>query len=177
MVACETLNVRATSACASPAARRCSASWRWCGVILRGRPNRTPRSLARFRPSPVRARISSRSNSAKPPRTVSISRPCAVVVSAHVSLSERKPAPRFPISSSTLSRARDDENITWFETADHLGKLRPVGLGARYLLFEHLGAAGGHQLGILGGQVLISGRYADISEKRHDFTLHFDNFR
>src|SRR6516165_12770404 len=41
--------------------RRCSASWRWCGVILRGRPNRTPRSLARLRPSPVLARISSRS--------------------------------------------------------------------------------------------------------------------
>src|SRR5262249_39697930 len=61
MVACETLNVRATSACASPAMRRCSASWRWCGVILRGRPNRTPRSLARLRPSPVLARISSRS--------------------------------------------------------------------------------------------------------------------
>src|SRR6516162_11964923 len=41
--------------------RRCSASWRWCGVILRGRPNRTPRSVARLRPSPVLARISSRS--------------------------------------------------------------------------------------------------------------------
>src|SRR5262249_54525431 len=25
------------SACVSPAMRRCSASWRWCGVILRGR--------------------------------------------------------------------------------------------------------------------------------------------
>jgi hypothetical protein len=36
-------------------------SWRWCGVILRGRPKRTPRALARLRPSPVRARISSRS--------------------------------------------------------------------------------------------------------------------
>src|SRR5215472_10828297 len=41
--------------------RRCSASWRWCGVILRGRPKRTPRSLARLRPSPALARISSRS--------------------------------------------------------------------------------------------------------------------
>ena len=29
---------------------------------------------------------------AKPPSTVSISRPCGVVLSAHVSLSERKPA-------------------------------------------------------------------------------------
>jgi hypothetical protein len=42
----------------------------------------TPRACARLRPSPVRARISSRSNSAKPPRTVSIRRPCGVVVSA-----------------------------------------------------------------------------------------------
>jgi hypothetical protein len=36
-------------------------------------------------PSPVRMRISSRSNSARPPNTVSIKRPCAVVVSAHAS--------------------------------------------------------------------------------------------
>jgi hypothetical protein len=44
-------------------------------------------SCARLRPSPVLARISSRSNSAKPPRTVSISLPCGVVVSAQASLS------------------------------------------------------------------------------------------
>src|SRR5262249_33833140 len=37
---------------------------------------------------------------------VTISLPCCVVVSAHVSLSERKPAPRWPTSSSTLSRSR-----------------------------------------------------------------------
>jgi hypothetical protein len=35
-----------------------------------GRPNRTPLAFARSRPSPVRARISSRSNSARPPSTV-----------------------------------------------------------------------------------------------------------
>jgi len=53
-------------------------SWRcWC-VSFGGRPNLTPRPLARVRPSPVRARISSRSNSARPPSTVSISRPCGV---------------------------------------------------------------------------------------------------
>ena len=52
----------------------------------------TPRSLARLRPSPVRARINSRSNSARPPSTVSISRPWALVVSAHASLSDLKPA-------------------------------------------------------------------------------------
>ena len=45
---------------------------------------------------------------AKPPSTVSIRRPCGVVVSAQVSLSDLKPAPRLPISSSTLSRSRVD---------------------------------------------------------------------
>ena len=44
--------------------------------------------LRAFPASPVRARISSRSNSAKPPSTVSMSRPCGVVVSAHVSFSD-----------------------------------------------------------------------------------------
>jgi hypothetical protein len=37
---------------------------------LGGRPIWTPRALARARPSPVRARINSRSNSASPPSTV-----------------------------------------------------------------------------------------------------------
>jgi hypothetical protein len=46
----------------------------------------------RARPSLVRARISSRSNSARPPSTIVIERPCGVV-SAHVSPSDRKPAP------------------------------------------------------------------------------------
>jgi hypothetical protein len=92
IVACETLKVRATSACASPLASLWIASCRWCGVSAVGRPNFTPRSLARFLPSPVRARISSLSNSASPPSTVSISRPCAVVVSAQVSFRLRKPA-------------------------------------------------------------------------------------
>jgi len=73
-----TAKVRATSACVSPAARRCRVSWRWWCVSFGGRPNLTPRPLARVRPSPVRARISSRSNSARPPSTVSISRPCGV---------------------------------------------------------------------------------------------------
>ena len=57
----------------------------WCGVSFGLRPNFTPRALARARPSPVRARIRSRSNSASPDSTVTISRPCDVVVSAHVS--------------------------------------------------------------------------------------------
>jgi hypothetical protein len=62
----------------SPRSRRRIASLRWCGVSLKGRPKLCPRALARSRPSPVRARINSRSNSASPPCTVSIKRPCAV---------------------------------------------------------------------------------------------------
>jgi hypothetical protein len=42
-----------------------------------------------LRPSPVLARINSRSNSASPPSTVSISRPCDVVVSAQASARTR----------------------------------------------------------------------------------------
>jgi hypothetical protein len=94
------------SACALPLASRWRASCGWCGVRAAGRPNFTPLAFARFLPSPVRARISSRSNSAKPPSTVSISLPCGVVVSAQVSLRLRKPAPRSLIVANTLSRSR-----------------------------------------------------------------------
>ena len=65
-----------------------------------------PRALARSRPSLVRARISSRSNSAKPPSTVKIRRPWRVVVSAHVSPSERKPGRLAVIAASVLRRSR-----------------------------------------------------------------------
>ena len=51
---------------------------------------------------------SSRSNSASPARTVSISRPCAVVVSAQESRSERKPAPRSAIAARVFSRSLVD---------------------------------------------------------------------
>jgi hypothetical protein len=43
---------------------RSMASWCWWAESFFGRPKRTPRALARSRPSPVRARISVRSNSA-----------------------------------------------------------------------------------------------------------------
>jgi hypothetical protein len=56
--------------------------------------------------SSVRALISSRSNSASPPSTVSINRPCGVVVSAQASANDLKPAPLSPAASSTLSRSR-----------------------------------------------------------------------
>jgi hypothetical protein len=79
---------------------------RWLqGADLACGPGSELARAARLRPSPVLARINSRSNSAKPPRTVSMSLPCGVVVSAQLSLSERKPAPRFASSSSRLSKS------------------------------------------------------------------------
>jgi hypothetical protein len=44
--------------------RRLIASFCWCAVSFGGRPILCPRATARARPSPVRARIRSRSNSA-----------------------------------------------------------------------------------------------------------------
>jgi hypothetical protein len=64
-------------------------------------PNRTPLVFAYLRPSSVRALINSRSNSARPPSTVSISPPCGVVVSAQASASDLKPAPALPTASRT----------------------------------------------------------------------------
>ena len=52
---------------------------------------RITRTLPAFALQPRRS--TPRSNSARPPKTVSISRPCAVVVSAHVPASDRKRAP------------------------------------------------------------------------------------
>ncbi len=162
------------SACVSPSASLSSASCRWCGDSLRGRPNRTPRSLARLLPSPVLDRISSRSNSAKPPRTVSISRPCGLVVSAQVSLSDLKPAPRSlqclddvqQVAGGTRQpiEARDHQHVTRLQPGDHLGQLRAVALGAAGLLSIDLGAPRGRQLGNLAGEVLIPRRDPRISE-------------
>jgi len=66
----------------------------------------TPRALARFLPSLVRALINSRSNSAKPPRTVRMSLPCAVVVSAQVSASDLKPAPALAMPSKMVNKSK-----------------------------------------------------------------------
>jgi hypothetical protein len=75
------------------------------GVSLGGRPMYTPRAFARTRPSPVRARINSRSNSAKPPSTVSINRPWGVVVSAHASANDLNMAPAVQIANGRLRPA------------------------------------------------------------------------
>jgi hypothetical protein len=78
----------------------------WCAVNFGGCPIWTPRALARARPSPVLALIGSRSNSAKPPSTVSIKRPCAVVVSAHASANDLNVAPALLMASRMLRRSR-----------------------------------------------------------------------
>ena len=49
------------------------------GELVRSAHFHTARASPRSRPSLVRARIRSRSNSARPPSTVTISRPCDVV--------------------------------------------------------------------------------------------------
>ena len=73
-----------------------------------------------------------------------MSLPCGVVVSAHVSFKDLKPAPRSATSSRTLSRSRvdlakpiqpcDDEYVALLKSADHLHKLGAVSLGAARLL-------------------------------------------
>jgi hypothetical protein len=60
------------------------------GVSFGLRPLFTPHGTGAAFPCPRADQ--SRSNYANPPSTVSISRPCAVVVSAHVSPSDRNPA-------------------------------------------------------------------------------------
>jgi hypothetical protein len=46
-------------------------------------------------------------------------------------------------------KPRDHEHVARLKPADCLRQLRPVRLGPRHLLFEDLGAAGSHQLGVL----------------------------
>jgi hypothetical protein len=70
--ACDTPYDLAISACTSPRSSLSRASRRWNSDSFDGLPSLTPRAFARFKPSPVRARISSLSNLAKPASTVSI---------------------------------------------------------------------------------------------------------
>ena len=124
-----------------------------------GRPNLTPGACARFLPSPVRARISSRSNSARPPSTVSISRPCGVVVSAQVFSTERKPAPDLAKASRTFNRSRVDlarrsrreTMITSPESSarSSLARFRPIRFRAAHLFSVDFRAAGRLKLGNL----------------------------
>jgi hypothetical protein len=74
---------------------------------LTGQTDHQP-SGAGFSGSPPISIESIASNSARPPSTVSINRPCGVVVSAQLSAGVRKPAPVLATASSTLSRSRVD---------------------------------------------------------------------
>jgi len=131
----------------SPLSRRLTASCFWCGVSLNGRPNLCPRALARALPSLVRARINSRSNSASPAKTVTIKRPCAVVVSAHASLRERKPAPLAMIVASVFKRsqvkARYHQHVAFGKPVERAVQLDAVCLrAARRFLKDLLGSGG-----------------------------------
>ena len=74
-----------------------TASARWKSESLRLRPNFKPFAIARLRPSPVRSRISSRSNSAMAANIVDSSRPCELPVSHSRSPSERNETPVLPM--------------------------------------------------------------------------------
>ena len=71
-----------TARISCPLSRRRIASHCRYGLSLGLRPIFMPFTLARARPSPVRVQIKSRSNLASAPSTMSISRPCELVVSA-----------------------------------------------------------------------------------------------
>jgi hypothetical protein len=112
----------------------------WCGVSLGGRPILCPRATARARPSPVRARIRSRSNSASPPSTVSIKRPCDVVVSAHASPmgfetgflggDRRERVQQVAGGSREAVEPGHGEHVAGVEHVEQPAKLRAVGLRA-----------------------------------------------
>ena len=108
MVALLTPSTRARWRTLSPWARSFATKDCWAGDSFGRRPSLTPRAFARTRPSLVRERMRSRSNSARPPNTVSMSRPCDVVVFAHVSRTDRNCASFSARAASTLSRSRVD---------------------------------------------------------------------
>src|SRR5438128_5414577 len=64
--------------------------------------------MARLRPSPVRSRINSRSNSAMAASSVESSRPCGLDVSHNGSPSDRNAAPALLMRSMTSSSSRVD---------------------------------------------------------------------
>src|SRR5882762_2925804 len=96
----------AISASVSPAARRLIASLRWYSDSLGLRPNLTPFAIARFRPSPVRSLIKSRSNSAIAASNVESKRPCDDDVSHKGSPIDRNAAPALLIRSIRSNSSR-----------------------------------------------------------------------
>src|SRR3984893_10653041 len=156
-----------------PVSRRLIASRFWCGVSFGGRPILCPRATARARPSPVRARIKSLSNSARPPSTVSIKRPCDVVVSAHVSPRDLKPAFLAVIAASVFNRSRVDrarrvepgdcKHVADVEHLEQSAKLCAVGLRAARHFEEDFFASGLGELAHLAVNALAVRRYPGIA--------------
>jgi hypothetical protein len=152
------------------------ASSFWCGVSFGLRPRLLPAALARARPSPVRVRINSRSNSARPPRTVSIKRPCAEVVSAHASPSERKAGfllgDRYKRVQQVAGRAgeaikpRHHHHVAGGDFGEKPTKRRPVNRRAARHLAEHLARADGAKLPRLRFNALAASRDAGIAVNR-----------
>jgi hypothetical protein len=148
---------------------RGACSLRWCGVNFGRRPSLTPRALARFHPSAVRARIRSRSNSASPPSTLSIKRPCAVVVSAHASARDRNP-PSLPVIAARVvsGRARQPleprhhHHVAGADPGQQPAKLRPVGVGSARHFAEHLPGSGSAKLAHLCRLTLPARRYTRV---------------
>jgi hypothetical protein len=149
-------------------------------------PHHLGRSSA-LQPVPCcnRVRIRDRvPNSARPPSTVSISRPCDVVVSAHASPSERKPAFLPVIAASVFNRSRVDRasrssrvTISTSPAASWSSKrrkLRPVGLGSARHFAEHLARPVFSQCRDLGRNALSVRRYPCVAVN-HRYLLRQDS--
>ena len=54
-------------------------------------------------------------------------------------------------------QAGDDQHVAALDFVEQLGQFSAVGLRTRHFLLEHFGAACGHQLGLLGCEVLAIG--------------------
>jgi hypothetical protein len=101
-------------------------------VSLGLRPNLTPRAFALCLPSAVRLRIRCRSNSARPPSTVTINLPC--LVSAQPSPNDLRLAPH----SATAARVFTSASPASSEAIQRAKTARSVlAPGARLLLSEH----------------------------------------
>jgi hypothetical protein len=128
-------------------------------------PSLTPFATARARPSPVRARISSCSNSAKPASIVSIRRPCGVVVSAKAGLllgDRRQDVEQVARRSRQAIEPRHQKHVAGVELVERTAKLGAIGRRAAGRLTPHLLRAGGPQLLHLRVDALAVRRYPCI---------------
>jgi Resolvase, N terminal domain len=79
--------------------------------------------------------------SASPPSTVSIKRPCAVVVSAHRSPRERNPAPAFAIVSSVYPDPQEGHRVNWESTRGYIRRVKNGDFSGITLATEAVGRA------------------------------------